>query len=327
LIVICLTQYLPDSFFSLTNQKGVVMSCYKKFSVLTNHTEKSSQFLFAPQRCGRWDCPTCRKIKAKKIKNKINEFFTQKEVYMLTLTDPHKTTCREAWQTFGARWNLFRTYCSREFGKFSYIRIIEPHKGEPYPHMHILINKKFPQEKIVKLLAKWGFGWQWSQLAMSPKQAGGYITKYLTKDWPQNGSAKLREYTKTRICQASQDIGAIMRPKTDWRVSRHNLSPFDAWSLARLTYKGAHKLYPYRTKLQYNNNTLMLTTQITAEPMDKDLIKYPLFESAEYSTVEVYEHIIQRDFLEVNDYLTPFPDLVPDKYDCACSIEAKLSVQ
>ena len=289
------------------------MSCYKKFAVLQNQQEKSTQYLFAPQRCGRWDCPTCRAIKARKIKQKINEFFTDQTVYMLTLTDPHKTDCATAWRTFGERWNRLRTYCSREFGKFSYIRILEPHKGEPYPHMHVLTNRRFPPEKMAGLVTQWGFGFQWSQQELDAKVAGRYITKYLTKDWVDNGAAKIRQYTKTRICQASKDIAPIMRPKTDWVTVKHNMDPFTAWSFAKNVYNQAHKCYPYKTKLEYSNNMLMLTTQTTSQPMDKELIKYPLFRNAEYSTTEVYEHLIQRDFLEINDFLTPFPDDVGDQ--------------
>jgi len=143
---------------------------------------------------------------------------------------------------------------------------------------------------------------------MTGKSAGRYITKYLTKEWPPNGSAKMREYTKTRICQASADIAPIMRPKTDWTTVKYNMAPFDAWSFAKNIYSAAHKAFPYKTKLEYSHNMLMLTTQITENPMDKDLIEYPLFRNSIYSTVEVFEHLVQRDFLEVNDHLTPFPD-------------------
>jgi hypothetical protein len=173
-----------------------------------------------PYRCKSWDCPECRLIKVKTVQSVIHRSFKDEQVTFLTITDLHKTTAQEAWASFGKRWNHLRIMLEREYGKFSYIRILEPHKGEPFPHSHVLVNIPVTKIKLQEFCRRAGFGWQADAREMDTHNACTYISKYMTKDWPENGANALRKLTRCRIVQASHDIGAIFAKVSDWTLEK-----------------------------------------------------------------------------------------------------------
>ncbi len=197
------------------NQK---FPCGGGYLHLKKVTKSHTYHRFVPFRCKSWDCPECRLLKVKTIQSAIYRLFKNKKLTFLTITDLHKTSAQEAWATFGKRWNRLRGMLVREYGKMSYLRILEPHKGEPFPHSHILVDKAVTNEKLKEFCLRAGFGWSCDAKPMTTKSASTYVTKYMTKDWPKNGANELRKLTNCRIVQASRDLGAIFKKVSDWEM-------------------------------------------------------------------------------------------------------------
>ena len=178
-----------------------------------------------PVKCKCWECPTCRKRKAKLISDFIKKNFSGRQIWMLTLTDPHRDSAARAWQTLGDKWNLFRTWAVKHYGMFNYIRVIEPHKAGGYPHMHVLVDAPIAHKELVKKITDWGFGWNFHSKRMSASGAAGYVTKYLTKEWPDDTVHELRTESKARIVQASRKLGPIFFTTTTWSLVNYNCDP------------------------------------------------------------------------------------------------------
>lgn len=202
----------------MSDQKSPPQTCGVGYLQIQKKTKSKNYIRFVKLRCKRWDCSICRAIKAKTVQNAIYRVFEKSELHFITVTDMHKTDVKTAWATFGKRWNHLRLLLERATHKFTYIRIIEPHKSPCYPHMHIIANCPIKIGDLKKLCVQAGFGYICDTKKIDSAGAVGYITKYLTKDWISDGANDLRKETRTRIVQASRDVGAIFKKVSDWEV-------------------------------------------------------------------------------------------------------------
>lgn len=199
--------------------------CYTHYMHLAKLDAGVKQEIFVPVRCKSWGCESCRLIKARLVMSFIQRVFAGQSLFMLTFTDPHKGAAVDAWRSLGCKWNLFRTWATKKYGKFQYVRIIEPHKKGAWPHMHVLVNVDMGDASIRARLKNWGFGYIFDKMEISVKGASQYVSGYLTKKWPGNQANYYRQVTRTRIVQASQSLGAIFSFKSDWSlVSREILN-------------------------------------------------------------------------------------------------------
>jgi len=203
------------------------MECCKKYLYIKKQGISLVTFAFVPARCKSWSCPECRKIKADTVKNYIKENFVEESLYMLTLTFFHKGSVLKCWENSSKKWNRMRTYIAKKYGKFDYIRVVEPHVLGGWPHMHILIKGCVIDKKITKMVTKWGFGWNMECQRISAKDASRYLSKYLTKPWPDNKADLNRQLSKTRIVTVSRGMPPIFTKKTEWEVVRHSLPSKD----------------------------------------------------------------------------------------------------
>lgn len=192
--------------------------CYTHYMHLSKLENDIMQEIFIPVRCKSWGCSPCRSIKARIVMDFIKRSFAGQSLFMLTFTDPHRGSALDAWETLGSRWNLFRTWAVKTFGKFQYVRIIEPHKKGGWPHMHVLVNIKMSDPKIRSMLKKWGYGYIFDNMNISVTGAAQYVSGYLTKKWPDGLADRYRRESKTRIVQASQSLGAIFTKKSSWSL-------------------------------------------------------------------------------------------------------------
>lgn len=225
------------------------------------------QEIFVPVRCKSWGCESCRSIKAKIVRDFIVRSFSGQKVYMLTFTDLHRGKAIQAWKSLGSRWNLFRTWAVKTYGKFQYVRIIEPHKKGGWPHMHVLVNIKMSNPKIRSMLKGWGFGYIFDLMEISVKGASQYVTSYLTKKWPDGIANQYRKESKTRIVQASQSLGAIFSIKSTWTLVTREI---------REEELGAYVWDKYKERFINDRTGARLLTQsecfvIESKPTAKDL--------------------------------------------------------
>lgn len=198
------------------------MKCSETYLYLRKKTVHGNLLAFVPSRCKSWSCPVCRPIKAKRVKQYIIDNFTREPIYMMTLTFYHSGKPLDCWLSLGQKWNRMRTYLAKKYGKFNYIRIVEPHKEGGWPHMHILVEGFQSLPKADDQITKWGFGWNYQCQRMPVKDAARYVAKYLTKEWPTTEADVHRVASKCRVVSVSRGMPPIFRVESDWDVVQYD---------------------------------------------------------------------------------------------------------
>lgn len=186
-----------------------MQTCGKQYHLVQSTENSNTSFTVYPHRCKSWDCAQCRRRKSKKVTSAIDSRFTTDSLYFLTLTFDHSRSLRETWQESGKAWNKLITHARKKNAPFSYIRIVEPHKNIPYPHYHVLVSIDIFTKDFFLYSKTLGFGQQQQQTRVTGARAKQYVTKYLGKAWPDNGSYQIRKETKTRVLSTSRDFGAL----------------------------------------------------------------------------------------------------------------------
>lgn len=190
--------------------------CGIRFLYLTKFINKQHIFAFVPARCKSWSCLTCRRVKSKIIKTFIQNKFKGESLWLMSLTYFHTGSPETAWSNIGKTVNRLLSYAHKMHGNFNYIRIVEPHADGNWPHIHILINKDVMDNRFVKLVTSWGFGWNFHSKMIDCKSSSVYLSKYLSKPWPIGQGNLLRIITKTRLVSASRSLGAIFTKNSEW---------------------------------------------------------------------------------------------------------------
>jgi hypothetical protein len=142
---------------------------------------------------------------------------------MMSITFFHSGSPLDAWNNIGKNWNLMRTYIAKKYGKFDYIRIVEPHKKGGWPHIHVLTKGNVIDKDIVKKVTGWGFGWNFHVKQISGDDASKYLSKYLSKEWPSIDGDIFRVASKTRIVTCSRGMPPIFTTKSEWEVIRYDI--------------------------------------------------------------------------------------------------------
>ena len=112
-------------------------------------------------------------------------------------------------------------------------------------------------------MAEWlkssGFGWNMLSTPISSDNFQRYMTKYLTKEWPDENTSSLRRASRSRVVSASRRFGAIFARPARWAKVVRNCSLAAAkttvLSLVASSIKQAKKYYEYRstdTSLVFN---------------------------------------------------------------------------
>jgi hypothetical protein len=181
-----------------------------------------TQYIAFRMRCKSWDCPTCRRVKSRFYKRVIRDLFEGQQLYFYTLTYYHSSSPREAWKTYNRAWNRFRTTVTQRYGEMRYVRVLECHKQTNYPHLHVITDKYIPPAEYGKLAVSSGFGWSNNWARIDNKAAAGYVSKYLTKEWPRSDSSTLRREFSLRIITGS--AGLFRKPPkfNPWKLLKRN---------------------------------------------------------------------------------------------------------
>jgi len=193
-------------------------TCSERFVHIHKKTDTGGIHAVVPLRCKSWDCPKCRRIKSWQIRQKAKMFFQRKQLYFLTLTYSNSKTALETWQKLGQDWNLLSTWLRKRNPGLSYMRFIEPHRKRQYPHLHVLLDRWVFSTKFSQECIRAGFGPVAAVKRCSSDGISNYLTKYLTKEWPENGAAEMRIISHSRIYSASRNLGPTFRVDTDWSL-------------------------------------------------------------------------------------------------------------
>lgn len=197
--------------------------CGRGFLFLKKTVSSGFVFAFVPSLCKAWSCSECRLWKAKIVRSWVKKNLSNRPLWLLTFTMYHSGGEEVAWSSISDAWNRFRTYVNHKYGKFSYLRVLEPHKEGGYPHMHVLVDKNIAHLDIVKKLRSWGFGWNFQSQPIDLQGSQNYVTKYLTKGWENVKADYLRQLTKSRIVSGSRDLPAIFTIDSQWTALQHTI--------------------------------------------------------------------------------------------------------
>jgi len=192
--------------------------CERYFLGVKHVNENVVRYRVFPTRCNSWDCPVCAKIKGEKYRERMRPLFEGGQLFMYTFTYFHKKAPLEVWQEVSKSWNRFRTAASKRFGKFSYARIIEHHHKSPYPHLHVLIDKRFPDSWLNKELLSAGFGYQAVCKPVTTEHAIHYVTKYLTKPWTDKACSEIRKSLGLRVITFGGNAATRALAGTPWEL-------------------------------------------------------------------------------------------------------------
>lgn len=216
-------------------------NCRRKYLFLQKSTKTGSKVALIPALCKSWSCPVCRKRKSEQVRSYIKKHFIGQNAWMITITFFHSGEPLDAWKKIGKSINRLLTYARKYSGKFDYVRVVEPHKDGSWPHMHMIVNKHLATPNFVKLVTNWGFGWNFEEQPMSGEKAANYMSKYLTKPWPEGDADLLRQISKTRIVSNSRSLGPIFTKPSTWTAINLTRPIFQVPQSASAVLNEVHK--------------------------------------------------------------------------------------
>jgi hypothetical protein len=164
-------------------QAHLAQVCGKGSIILGAIAQDSHHLAFKRLRCNSWHCPYCRRKKAKRFSLATDALFGNQKLRLLTLTVGREENLWTAWRTISKKWNHFRTTLTRQVGRFSFVKVLEPQPGSGFPHLHILVNRFIPQKAIAHAISVSGLGKIFKIQLIQGEGAKHYVKKYLKKDW------------------------------------------------------------------------------------------------------------------------------------------------
>ena len=164
-------------------QAHLAQVCGKGFIILGAIAKDSQHLAFKRLRCNSWLCPLCRRKKAKRFSLATDALFGNQKLRLLTLTVGREENLWTAWRTISKKWNHFRTTLTRQVGRFSFVKVLEPQPGSGFPHLHILVNRFIPQKAIAHAISVSGLGKIFKIQFIHGEGAKHYVKKYLQKAW------------------------------------------------------------------------------------------------------------------------------------------------
>lgn len=147
-----------------------------------------------PIHCGRWNCPTCEKLNARKWAKRTWNGCQEigRPMWFWTLTMPGKIrTPAFAYKALPAMWDSVRKLMQRQqYGAWLYIAFVQ---GQPQrsfmPHFHV-ITPDNPRKKGGKLwrfkdfAVHYGFGHQAECDPVNSEGAAWYVSRYASRGDP-----------------------------------------------------------------------------------------------------------------------------------------------
>jgi len=213
-------------------QLGAV--CGSRSLILKSEGDGGTSAAFLRLRCHSWLCPHCRPRKARRFSRAVESFFSGRRVRLLTITVDRSASLWESWKSISGRWNHLRTIMTREFGKFSFVRVVEPQPKSGYPHFHILVDCFVPAVSFSALLRQSGFGKIWDVRLIHSREAFFYVRKYLSKPWPFGEALDASVEFRSRRISGSRGFSLANSSGVRWSVvglveSQRGFVAFSIW--------------------------------------------------------------------------------------------------
>jgi len=155
--------------------------CHKCFALCRQGETQSKEYALFSIPCKSWQCPVCSKKKSYRYGKIVEEHFKAKDTRFATLTLAEVNNPKSAIRLMNKAWNKLRLAIQREWGKISYVRVLEFGEQNGRPHFHVLLDKYIPQKWLSNTAYRCGFGKVVDIRMAKNKQIVRYITKYLTK--------------------------------------------------------------------------------------------------------------------------------------------------
>lgn len=293
-------------------------TCGNHFMYLHKRVPVGHEYIFVPSRCKSWGCEHCRPLKAKIVRNYVKDNFDGDNIRMLTFTLFHSGNPEEAWRQIGDHWNRLRTNVAKQLGKFTYMRVVEPHKDGTWPHLHVLIKGAEKVYKLFEKCVKAGFGWNAHCQSIPPDKAALYVSKYLTKGWPAGQADALRVLSKTRIVSVSRDLPPIFTKKSSWDLISYS-QPNDI-TLGKLNLLIAYcqsQLSTYQLSMPFDDGFKFITDieipeYKLAEILDPYIWEYSDGMSYTYAPIGIQQVLLlemPEDFDDSKLIMDPFNEL------------------
>lgn len=227
-----------------------------------DETTNVQSHIIVPVHCKSWDCPTCRPIKARWLRDQMSEYFKDDSIYLLTLTYFQSSSKESVWKNLGKTWNRLITYIHKNHKKLKFIRIVEPHKSG-YPHLHVIVDQYIDVSTDLKLLTNQGFGWNMSLTKISIDAAKCYVTKYLTKMEYTEEANKLRKLSKARICSSSKGIHLSPTSSKLWHIVSEKINTSEIKTYIKMYFTSSKAIFNPLIFFEYTNGIIRIDT-ITA---------------------------------------------------------------
>lgn len=138
--------------------------------------------------------------------SRIKKMFDGRRLWMVTLTYKHDVSEIFAWKNYNVAWNRLRTNLFKQYGKFSFVRVLESHNKSAYPHLHLIWDRHIPVNVFGPAVVSAGFGYQMELTEIKSDRARTYVSKYLTKEWRNVEGRGLEKACRCRRISFSRDL-------------------------------------------------------------------------------------------------------------------------
>ncbi len=184
--------------------------------------------------CKSWTCTICKHHTAREVKEKISSLAYNWGLHrILTLTIAPKrvrVVCENDYQrmTYIKQcFNRFRTNWRKNYGKLEYIWTLESHKegGNPFPHMHLLVNSYMPKKKLQRAWHSSGGGFVDIRSCKDDSVLASYIVKYISKDalvQSKKHAGKSRVWSRSRGLKTPKEMVRFLQ-ESDWVLVKEAL--------------------------------------------------------------------------------------------------------
>jgi len=188
--------------------------------------------------CKSWQCTICKHHTAREVKEKITSLaHTWGLTRILTLTIAPKrvrVVCpteysrmrymKECFARFRMNWN-------KNYGKLEYIWTMENHKegGNPFPHMHLLVNSYMPKKQMKRVWKSAGGGWADIRSCRKDGVLASYIVKYISKDalvTSKKYAGKGRVWSRSQGLKTPKEMVRFLL-ESDWVLVKEELENFE----------------------------------------------------------------------------------------------------
>jgi hypothetical protein len=238
-----------------------------------------------PAMCDRWGCASCGPRKAVWLRDNVRD---SQPVYGLdffctTTVRTSSCTAAESYVFASQAWNRLRTGLRRDYGAFSFVKVVEPTK-KGYAHHHLLTSLSLETGELsTRWLAATGTSWQVDVQSVASERAANYLAKYCAKQAPMlrqllgEASPRLNMYSKSRNVHFTD---LRQSSEAGWMLYRRPWKEVSRWSSSVL---------PVSSSREVGMPAMTLEGDLVDE-LGRGIRRRPGLTKSERDRQEVYSH-------------------------------------